>query len=105
MSCHQSQGDEIILKKMPTLLVNLVNSDDPVSYAKGHGITLQDGMVRVIITVDERVTSKYFLFKYDLKDYQWRGNILTAYVSIDELKELCKEPPVIYIRLPVKFDR
>jgi hypothetical protein len=89
---------------MPTLLVNLVNSEDPVSYAKVHGITLQDGMVRVIITIDEKVTSRDFLIKYDLKDYQWRKNFLIAYVLIDDLKELCKEPAVIYIRLPAKFD-
>ena len=81
-----------------------LNSDDPINYATGHGITLKDGMVRVIITVDQKVTSRDFLSEYDLKDYQWRENFLTTYVSIDELKDLCKEPAVIYIRLPVKFD-
>ncbi|MDB9822639.1 hypothetical protein OAC89_02965 [Deltaproteobacteria bacterium] len=104
LSCHQTQGNEIILKKMPTLLVNFVNSDDPVNYAKNHGISLKNGMVRVIITVDESITSRDFLSQHDLKDYQWRENFVTAYVSIDELRALCKEPAIIYIRLPVKFD-
>ena len=82
----------------------MLNSDDPVSYATNHGITLKDGMVRVIITVDENVKSRDFLAKYDLKDQQWRETFLTAYISTDELRELCKEPFVSYIRLPVKFN-
>jgi len=104
LSCHRTQGSEVIAKKMPTILLNLVNSDDPVNYAKGHGIGLKDGMVRVIITVDTSFLSKDFLSEYELVDYQLRENLVTAYISIDGLKKLCEDPAVIYVRLPVKFN-
>jgi hypothetical protein len=104
LSCHKIQGNEIISKKMPTILLNLVNSHDPVTYAREHGITLKNGMVRVLITLNENITSRDFLSEYDLKDYEQRENLVTAYVSVGELEKLCKEPAVIYIRLPVKFN-
>jgi hypothetical protein len=103
-SCHRIQGNEKISGKMPSILAGLLNADDPVSYAKGHGIRLKDGMVRVIITVDRTIIAKDFLSKHELKDYQWRENLVAGYISIDGLKELCEEPAVIYIRLPVQFD-
>jgi hypothetical protein len=104
LSCYKTQGSEAIAKKMPTILLNLVNSHDPVSYAKNHGITLKNGMVRVIITVDTSLSSKDFLSKYDLMDYQLRKDLVTAYISIDGLKKLCEDPAVIYVRLPLKFN-
>jgi hypothetical protein len=102
-SCHRIQGNEKISEKMPSILAGLLNADDPVSYAKIHGMTLKDGMVRVIITVDKDIISKDLFSKYGLKDYQWRENLVAGYISTDGLKELCEEPAVIYIRLPVKF--
>jgi hypothetical protein len=104
LSCYKTQGNEIISKKMPTILLNLVNSQDPVSYAKNHGITLKNGMVRIVMTLDENTTSTDFLSEYHLKDYKQRDNLFTAYVSVGELEELCKEPAVIYVRLPLKFN-
>jgi membrane protein implicated in regulation of membrane protease activity len=103
-SCHKTQGNEIVSRKMPTILLNLVNSDDPVTYAKAHGITLKNGMVRIVITLDENITSRDFLSEYDLKDYEERKNLVTAYISIDGLRKLCEDPAVIYVRLPVKFN-
>jgi len=104
LSCHKTQGNEVISKKMPTILLNLVNSHNPVHYAKSHDIGLKDGVVRVIITVDTSFSSKDFLSKYELTDYQLRENLVTAYISIDGLKKLCEDPAVIYVRLPVKFN-
>jgi hypothetical protein len=100
-SCHETKGYEIIEKKMPTILVNLLKSDDPIGYAKSHGINLKDGAVRVIITMDRGDIPKNFLSEHGLKDYQWREDLATGYISIEGLKELCEEPSVIYIRLPV----
>jgi hypothetical protein len=104
-SCYAVQGSDKTAEKMPTILVNLIKADDPVSYAKGHGITLKDGMVRVIITVDKDIISQDLLSKYGLKDYQWIEDIITGYIPIDGLKELSEESAVIYIRPPVKFMR
>ncbi len=104
LSCHRTQGNEAIAKKMPTILLNLVNSNNPVNYAKGHDIALKDGRVRVIIAVHTRFSSKDFLSKYDLTDYQSREDLITAYISIDELRRLCEDPAVIYVRLPVKLN-
>ena len=104
-SCYGVQGNDKIAEKMPTILVNLIKADDPVTYAKSHGITLKDGMVRVIITVDRDIISKDLLSEYGLKEYQWREDLVAGYVSIDALKELSEEPAVIYIRPPVKFMR
>jgi len=104
LSCHKTQGNEVISKKMPTILLNLVNSHNPANYAKAHDIGLKDGRVGVIITVDTSFSSKDFLSKYELTDYQLRENLVTAYISIDGLKKLCEDPAVIYVRLPVKFN-
>ena len=104
-SCHGVQGSDKTAEKMPTILVDLIKSDDPVSYAKGHGITLKDRMVRVIITVDKDIISKDLLSEYGLKDYQWREDLITGYIPIDGLKELSEDPAVIYIRPPAKFMR
>jgi len=56
------------------------------------------------MTLDESATSTDLLSEYALKDYKQRDNLITAYVSVGELEELCKEPAVIYVRLPVKFN-
>ena len=104
-SCYGVQGSDKTAEKMPTILVNLIKADDPVSYAKDHGITLKDSMVRVIIAVDKDIISQDLLSKYGLKDYQWREGFIAGYISIDGLKELSEEPAVIYIRPPVKFMR
>lgn len=102
--CDKVQGNEMIAKKVPTILLNLLNSKDPVNFAKTHGIELKDGMVRVVMTVDESFSLKVFIFKYDLKDYQKRKNLITSYVTLDNLKELCKEPSIVFVRLPIKFN-
>ncbi len=101
--CSETQSNEMIAKKTPTILANFINSEDPVNFAKTHGIRLKDGMVRVVMTVDESFPLKAFVSKYDLKDYKKRKNLITSHVSIDSLKELCKEPSIVFIRLPVKF--
>jgi uncharacterized protein with PQ loop repeat len=104
-SCYGIQGNDKTAEKMPTVLVNLIKADDPISYAKGHGIMLKDGMVRVIITVDKDIISKDLLSEYGLKEYQWREDLVAGYISIDGLKKLSEDPAVIYIRPPVKFMR
>ena len=102
--CSKAQCDDMVAKKTPTILANLLNSKDPVNFANTHGIKLKDGMVRVVMIVDERFASRAFVSKYGLKEYKKRKNLIAAYVTIDSLKELCKEPSVVFIRLPVKFN-
>ena len=103
LSCCKDQDSEIIAKKTPTILTNFLNSEDPVEFAKTHGIKLKDGMVRVVMTVDEGFLSKDLVSKYGLEDFKKRRNIMASYVTIDSLKELCKEPSIMFIRLPVKL--
>ena len=98
-----AQSNEMIVKKTPTNLANFLNSEDPVNFAKAHGIRLINGMVKVVMTVDASFSLSDFVSKYDLKDYKKRKNLVTAYVGIDNLKELCKEPSIVFIRLPFKF--
>jgi len=101
--CSKAQCDDMVAKKTPTILANLLNSKDPVNFAKTHGIRLKGGMVRVVIIVNERFASRAFVSKYGLKEYKKRKNLITSYLTIDSVKELCKEPSVVFIRLPVKF--
>ena len=101
--CNTAQNSEIISKKVPTILLNLLNAKDPVNFAKGHGIEVTDGMIRVVMTVNENFSSKLFVSKYNPKDFQRRKNLVTTYVTIDRLKDICEEPSILYIRLPFKF--
>jgi hypothetical protein len=81
----------------------MIGADDPFDYAERHGIRLKDGMIRVIITVDKNFSLENISAKYGLRDFQRREDLVTTYISIDGLKEICKEPGVLYIRLPVRF--
>ena len=103
LSCHKIQSHETIENKMPAILVNMIGADDPVNYAERHGIRLKDGMIRVIITVDKNFSLENISVKYGLRDFQRREDLVTTYISIDGLKEISKEPGVLYIRLPVRF--
>jgi hypothetical protein len=102
-SCQKIISHETLEEKMPAILVNMLNADDPVGYAERHGIKLKDGMARVIITVDKNFHPKEISGKYMLKDFQKREDLVTTYISIAGLKEIYKESSVVYIRLPVKF--
>lgn len=102
--CSKTQGNDMIANKTPTILQNLLASEDPVNFAKTHGIRLNNGMVRVIINVDDNFSLKEFVSKYDLKDYKKDNNLVITYIAIDTIKELCKEPSIIFIRLPFKFN-
>ena len=101
--CGTARNNEMISRKVPTILLDFLNTNDPANFAKTHGIKLKDGMVRVVMTVNENFSSKLFISKYNLKDCQKRKNLVTSYVAIDSLKALCEEPSILYIRLPVKF--
>lgn len=106
LSCCRAQDSDIVAKKTTTLLLNLLNSPDPIQFSKEHNIKLKNGMPQVVITVDENLLSpEEFASKYDLKDFKKRKNIVIACVSLDNLKELCNEPGVIFIRLPFKFNK
>ena len=103
LSCHKIQSHETIENKMPAILVNMISADDPGDYAERHGIRLKDGMIRIIMTIDNDLPLQDISARYGLKDFQRREDLVTTYISIDGLKGICKEPGVVYIRLPVRF--
>jgi len=89
--------------KMPTRMADLLRAKDFLGYAKIHGIEIHDGMIRVIIEVDESFRLDAIASKYGLKEYRQRGNIVTASVRVDHLEALCQESSVIFVRFPVGF--
>jgi len=99
----KAQDREIISKKSTTILANLLASEEPANFAKAHGIELKDGMIKVVMCVDKNFSLNTLELKYDLKNLKQRKNIITADISIKDLRELCKEPSVIFMRLPAKF--
>lgn len=101
--CVAMHGNEIRAEKVPTVLLNLLNVDDPVQYFGNHGINLKDGMVRVVVTVDESFPGEIIISQYELSEYKIRGDLVSAYISIDNLRKLCKESSVVFIRLPAAF--
>ena len=84
----KARGTEMITKKTPTILASFIRSQGPVNFAKTHDIGLKDGMVRVVMTVDESFLLRAFVSKYDLKDYKKRKHLVTSYVTIESLKGL-----------------
>lgn len=90
---------------MPTLLLNLLSAHDPYIFAQKNGIRLKDGLIRVVMLVDEHFSPGNLIVKYDLRDYQKKNNLVFAYISLDNLKKICEENSVHYIRFPFEFNR
>ncbi|MDH3328478.1 MAG: hypothetical protein OEM01_04535, partial [Desulfobulbaceae bacterium] len=76
---------------MPTLLFNLLAAADPYIFAQNNGIRLKEGMIRVVMLVDEHFSSGNLIVEYDLRDYQKKNNLVFAYISLDNLKKICEE--------------
>lgn len=99
LPCNVS-ANKVTPEKVPTLLFNLLISDDSVSFAKQHNIEVKDGSIRVVVTVAPDFSKKIFIDKYGPTEYQKRKNIVIIYIAIDNLRQLKKEDYVIFIRFP-----
>lgn len=100
--CHAQETD-VISKKTTSILCNLLNSEDPAKYLKDHDIELKDGMVKVIMMVDAKLLPKNFGSKYDLKDFKLTKNTASTYIKPDNIRKICEEPGVIFVRTPFKL--
>ncbi len=54
--------------------------------------------------VDEHFFADNLYIKYDLVDYQKKKDLVFAYISFDNLKKICEEDSVHYIRFPFEFN-
>ncbi|MCX5667185.1 MAG: hypothetical protein NTY34_02600 [Candidatus Omnitrophica bacterium] len=102
--CSAEEGSEIY-RKMPAMLADLLASKTPVNYAKDRGIGLKDGAVKVIVEVGENSSPAELAVKYSLAGFKVNKNLLISYVKLDTLKELCKDPSVIFVRMPARLLR
>ena len=98
-----AQDRDAILKKTSSLIADLVVAKSPADFAKSHGIELKDGMMRVMLEIAKDSPPNFLSAKYNLRDPKINKNIMTAYIDVSKLKQLCEEPSVVFIRLPVKF--
>lgn len=98
-----AQGTDVISKKTTSILYSLLNSGDPAEFSQSHNIELKNGMIKVVIIIDEKLLPEDFAAKYDLKEFKIRNNNASAYVRLDMLKKMCEEPGVIFVRTPFKF--
>lgn len=60
-------------------------------------------MVRVVVTVDENF-SKEIISQYELSGYKIKGDLIFAAIPVDNLRRLCEENSVVFVRLPAVFD-
>ena len=98
-----SQETDVIAKKTTSSIVDLLASKDPAQFAKAHDIELKAGMIKVVMTVDDKLLPKDLPLKYELKEFRIKGNTASAYVRFDMLKKICEEPAVTFIRTSFKF--
>lgn len=97
--------DSCTAEKMPTVLLNLLAADEPYIFAQKKGIRLKDGMIRVVILVDKGFFADNLNVKYELSEFQKKKELVFAYISFDNLKKICAEDSVHYVRLPFEFKR
>jgi hypothetical protein len=62
-------------------------------------------MVRVVIEMSKGCPPEGLATKYHLKDYSIRDRRIISYVGIDALREVIKDPLVVYVRLPAKLKK
>jgi hypothetical protein len=93
-------------QKLSSMLYQLARSPDPDSFAKRHGILLDNHRVRVYIFLDpsapepkriELVKSHNIVIEKRVSD------MLRGLVPVDQLIPLSEEPAVRFIRLPDKL--
>jgi hypothetical protein len=100
--CYAQEHDTAI-KKTTSVIANLLNSTDPAQFIKTHNIDSKYGMIKIVITVDEKLLPQDFASRYGLKEFEIRKNTANAYIGVGMLKKMCEEPGVIFVRTPFKF--
>jgi len=84
--------------KLESVILQLIQSNDPQEFSKTHNIYMKDNRVRVIIELVDRNTSLPD-FVQEETHYE---NKVQALVPVDKIAALTEENNVIFIRTPMK---
>lgn len=84
--------------KLESILLQLIQANDPQDFSRAHNVYLKDGKVRVIIEFSDGTIS---LPDYVQEETRY-GNRVQALVPLEKIEDLTMEKNVTFIRTPIK---